>query len=148
MLPLSNIKYITIHYSATWPEKTVTVDDIDSWHRERGFRTAGYHAFGPRAGTRYIDHSIDNRLRYFGPDGFEEGAHSKRENKISVGYCFEGGGVGVDLDGDMIGGDTRTPAQTRAMIQWIDSVLALTGGDGVDPAKGPGVVGHRDMPGA
>jgi len=34
------------------------------------------------------------------------------------------------------------------MIQWIDHVLSLTGGDGLDPSKGPIVLGHRDMPGA
>lgn len=148
LLPLSNIKYIVIHYSATPPERTVTVEDIHGWHRARGWKGFGYHGYGPRAGAVYIDHAADSQVRELSALGFEAGAQSGGENEISVGYCYEGGLVDHDRALCIKGGDTRTPGQKRAMIEWIDHVLSLTGGDGVDAAKGPIVLGHKDMPGA
>jgi len=46
-----NIHTIVIHYSATYADQTVTRDDIDRMHRERGFREIGYHWFIRRDGT-------------------------------------------------------------------------------------------------
>ena len=34
---------IIIHCSATRAEQDITADDIESWHRARGFWTIGYH---------------------------------------------------------------------------------------------------------
>lgn len=137
--PLSAVKYLTIHYSATPIERSYTLADIDAMHVRRGFNGIGYHAFGPRAGGWQAGRKVTEAGR------FEQGAHSKGENDEALGYCYEGG---VSIKDTNTGYDTRTPAQVKAMIDWIDTHLALTGGDGIDPELGPVVIGHRDMPGA
>ncbi|ETW10910.1 N-acetylmuramoyl-L-alanine amidase [Roseivivax marinus] len=137
--PLSAVKYLTIHYSATPIERSYSLADIDAMHVRRGFNGIGYHAYGPRTGGWQEGRKVTEAGR------FEQGAHSKGENDEALGYCYEGGVSTADLNH---GYDTRTPAQKKAMIEWIDTMLALTGGDGIDPSKGPVVRGHKDMPGA
>ncbi|WP_417244367.1 N-acetylmuramoyl-L-alanine amidase [Celeribacter sp.] len=139
-LPLSQVRYLVIHYSATPIEHSYGLDDIDAMHRKRGFKKIGYHAYAPRAGGWQPGRDV-----VAGNRTFEMGAHSQGENDESLGFCYEGGVHLLDLDA---GFDSRTPEQIEAMIGWIDTMLLLTGGDGIDPAKGPVVIGHRDMPGA
>ena len=40
---MRNINEIIIHCTATPEGRHVTVADIDSWHRARGFASIGYH---------------------------------------------------------------------------------------------------------
>lgn len=138
--PLSNVKWLVIHYSATPIERVTPLASIDKSHRLKGYLKIGYHAYGPRAGGWQPGRDV-----YPDTLEFEEGAQSQGENDESLGYCYEGGVRLADMD---TGFDSRTPEQIEAMIGWIDTMLLLTGGDGIDPAKGPVVIGHRDMPGA
>ncbi len=138
-LPDERVKWLVIHYSATPIERETTYEQIEAGHKARGFSKIGYHAYGPRKGGWLAGRDLSR------PERFEMGAHSKGENAASVGYCYEGG---VRLSDMSAGFDSRTPAQVKAMIDWIDQQLARFGGDGIDPTKGPVVVGHRDMPGA
>lgn len=137
--PDNQVKWIVIHYSATPVERVTSYDAIEKSHIQRGFKEIGYHAYGPRTGGTMPGRDLSQ------PGRFEVGAHSKGENSRSVGYCFEGG---VSIHDMNHGFDTRTPAQIDAMIRWIDVMLERFGGDGIDPTKGPVVIGHRDMPGA
>ncbi|AUR03205.1 Negative regulator of beta-lactamase expression [Phaeobacter inhibens] len=129
--PDGQVKYIVIHYSATAIEDDVSAEDIDRMHKRRGFREIGYHWYIRKSGSIEMGRDLSQ------PGRFEVGAHSKGENSISVGICFEGG---VRKGAMNTGFDSRTPAQTRAMIELIDKMLE----------RFPGAVvrGHRDMPGA
>lgn len=138
-LPDNRVKWLVLHYSATPIERVTTYEDIEAMHKARGFKEIGYHAYGPRSGGWQEGRDLSKSGR------FEMGAHSKGENDESVGYCYEGG---VRIDDIHSGFDSRTSAQTEAMISWIDQMLERFGGDGIDPTKGPVVTGHRDMPGA
>lgn len=40
---MRKITEIIIHCSATTEDKDFTVEDIDRWHRQRGFSGVGYH---------------------------------------------------------------------------------------------------------
>ena len=137
--PLSRVKWLVIHYSATPIERSVSLADIDAMHRQRGFAEIGYHAYGPRPGGWHEGRDVTEAGR------FEMGAHSQGENDESLGFCYEGG---VRSAAPNTGFDSRTPAQIEAMIDWIDTMLGLCGGDGIDPSLGPVVIGHKDMPGA
>lgn len=129
--PDGNVTWIVIHYSATPIERSYTVDDIDAMHRKRGFREVGYHYFVTRAGEVQTGRDMDK------PGRFEVGAHVKGSNTKSVGVCYEGG---VTRARPHVGFDTRTPAQTEAMIALIHDLQ--------DRFPDAAVVGHRDMPGA
>ena len=127
----SAVTHIVLHYSATPIERDFTAADIDEMHRARGFNEIGYHYFIRKDGTVETGRDLSQ------PGRFEVGAHSKGENSQSIGICFEGG---VRAAAPNVGYDSRTPAQTAAMIELIDDLLARFVGAIVE--------GHRDMPGA
>jgi N-acetylmuramoyl-L-alanine amidase len=138
-LPDERVRWIVIHYSASAIEREYTYEQLERDHLARGFREGGYHAYGPRKGGWTPGRDLSQ------PGRFEQGAHSKGENDASIGYCYEGGVTRAEPNR---GHDTRTPEQIAAMTEWIDAQLERFGGDGVNPALGPVVIGHRDMPGA
>lgn len=129
--PDSAVLYIVLHYSATPVEKNFTIADIDRMHKRRGFREVGYHFFVRKNGVVERGRDLSQRGR------FEIGAHSHGENSMSIGICYEGG---VRAAAPTVGYDSRTPAQTQAIIKLIDDLLR----------RYPNAVvrGHRDMPGA
>lgn len=131
-LPDSAVKWIVVHYSATYEDTDIGAAEIDQMHRMRGFREIGYHK------VIRLDGRVENGRDLSRPGAFEVGAQVKNHNSSSVGICYIGGlkrGYGPDR-----GFDTRTPAQTKALIAEIRGMLKRFPG-----AK---VVGHRDMPGA
>lgn len=130
-LPDSKVTWIVVHYSATPIERDYTVKDIDAMHRKRGFAKIGYHYFIRKDGRIETGRDLSQ------PGRFEVGAHSKGENSASIGICYEGG---VRANALNQGFDSRTPAQTKAMIGLIYNML--------DRFPGAVVTGHRDMPGA
>lgn len=129
--PDAQMDTIVIHYSATPIEKSFSVGDIDRMHRARGFNKIGYHFYVRLDGTVETGRDMSQAGR------FEQGAHSKGENSTSIGICYEGG---VHAASPNVGFDSRTPAQTAAMIKLIRELHERY------PAAA--VVGHRDMPGA
>lgn len=130
--PASAVKWITLHYTATVVGgPPVSMATIGKWHKQRGFREAGYHRLIRLDGT--VEYGREIRA-----DGsFEQGAHSRGENAESVGICYEGGLYPDDVNSGL---DTRTAAQKAAMIEQINEMLALYPNAIVE--------GHRDMPGA
>ena len=118
------INLIVIHCTATQAGKEYTVEDITLWHKQRGFRTIGYHYLihlngiidGAKQGCRTI---------------MEIGAHAKGFNRRSVGVCYVGG----LLYGEPA--DTRTPAQINAIRRLVKALQTVF--------PGAEVTGHRGL---
>jgi len=70
---------IILHCSDTPDGKSVTIDDIRSWHVKRGFKDIGYHYVIDVDGVTYRGRPLN-----------EEGAHCEGENHNSVGVCLVG----------------------------------------------------------
>lgn len=98
---------IILHCSATREGRNYTVEDIDRWHRERGFKMIGYHY------VIYLDGSIHK-----GRPEEMTGAHTVGENSRSIGICYIGG---LDKDGRVK--DTRTEEQKVAMTHLVKDIL-------------------------
>ena len=104
---MRKITEIIIHCSATTEGKDFTVEDIDRWHRQRGFSGVGYH-FIIR-----LDGSIQA-----GRSKRQIGAHCKGHNTISIGICYVGG---LSTDGKPK--DTRTAAQKASLRALVEQLL-------------------------
>lgn len=104
---MRKITQIILHCSATPEGKDFTVQQIDAWHRQRGFKSIGYHF------VIYRDGSIHN-----GRPITEIGAHCKGHNANSIGICYIGG---VAKDGKTPK-DTRTEAQKKSLISLVSSL--------------------------
>lgn len=100
MLPMKEVLYLVLHCSSTRVSQKVTVDDIDRWHRARGWSGGcGYHWVVLQDGT----------IQAGRPEKFA-GAHVKHYNQHAIGICYVGG---VDDKGNCA--DTRTPEQKAAL---------------------------------
>ena len=114
-------KYIVVHCSATPPDADIGADEIDTWHKERGWSGIGYHAVIRRDGQVEFGRHFD-----------EVGAHVKGWNTRSVGVCMVGG---VDATG--------TPENNFTQDQF-DSLVAVT--VVLERAYPEAeIVGHRDL---
>ena len=100
MAPIK-ITEIIVHCSATPEGKDFTVIDIATWHKQRGFRTIGYHYVIYRDGSVHLGR----------PEG-EIGAHCVGHNAVSIGVCYIGG---LAADGKTPK-DTRTKKQREALL--------------------------------
>lgn len=96
---MRKIDKIIIHCSATKEGRHFTVEDIDRWHKARGFAKIGYHH------VIYLDGSVHK-----GRDESLLGAHCLGHNATSIGVCYIGG-----LDADGKPKDTRTDVQRQAL---------------------------------
>lgn len=105
---MRQINKIIVHCSATPKGKEVTVEEIDKWHKERGFKSIGYHY------VIYLDGSVHE-----GRPLHEIGAHCKGYNSKSIGICYIGG---LDLNGKPK--DTRTVAQKAALYNLLKELKA------------------------
>jgi hypothetical protein len=96
---MTSIKYLIVHCSdSTWGDVSV----IERWHKERGWRTIGYHAVvlnGYRSSRSAYDRTADGRIEFgrkLDLDGFispaEVGAHALGYNSDSIGVCLIGSG--------------------------------------------------------
>lgn len=121
------LKEIAVHCTATKEGVEVTVDDIDKWHKERGFtkqKISGHYC-----GYHFVI-ALDGTIM-FGRDLSETGAHVKDHNSKSIGVCYVGG-----LDENGKEKDTRTDAQKETLV-WL--ISRLKGAFGIDKVQG-----HRD----
>ena len=116
------ITLIVIHCSAVAPNQRSSAAQIDTWHRQRGWKFGiGYHYVVRRNGQ------IEP-----GRPEWMVGAHCQNHNAHSVGICYEGG---IDIREQAA--DTRTAAQKLALRQLLEDLhrrypRAL-------------IVGHRDL---
>jgi len=118
---MRDIDKIIVHCTATPEGREVSVEEIDSWHKERGWSQIGYHwVIG-----------LDGSIHEGRPEHIS-GAHCKGHNKSSIGLTYVGG-----CDKDMNGKDTRTEAQKESLIYLIGFLCARF--------PGSKVYGHRDF---
>ena len=101
---------LIIHCSATLPNQRVTVQDIDRWHRQRGFDCIGYHFYITVDGTIWVGRPLS-----------QVGAHCKGYNAHSIGICYEGGLI--RMNDVAYNKDTRTPEQVRSLYLLITTLL-------------------------
>lgn len=118
---MRRIDLIIVHCTATPAGRDVTAADVDRWHRQRGFRSIGYH---------YLVR-LDGRVEQ-GRSDAEVGAHCSGRNANSIGVCYAGG-----CDSRMNPVDTRTPEQCRALRELLAELKAR-----YPDAK---ICGHRDF---
>lgn len=98
---------IIVHCSATKEGKDFNIKDIDTWHKQRGFKKVGYHY------VVRLDGTIEE-----GRKENEVGAHCTGHNGRSIGICYIGG---LDEEGEPK--DTRTAEQKEALFTLISKLL-------------------------
>ena len=104
---MRTITLIIIHCSAVKPDQTSSAAQIDTWHRQQGWRLGiGYHYVVRRDGT----------VEKGRPD-YLVGAHCRNHNAHSIGVCYEGG-----LDSSGLPADTRTEAQKRSLRRLLEQL--------------------------
>lgn len=101
------VQEIILHCSATREGQFISTNDIDRWHRQRGFNKIGYHY------VIYLDGSIHK-----GREDNENGAHCTGHNSKAIGVCYIGG-----CDKDLKPKDTRTEAQKEATYELINILM-------------------------
>ena len=74
------INKIIVHCSATPPSMDIGVDVIREWHLAKNWQDVGYHFVIKRDGAVEKGRPIE-----------KQGAHTKGENKESIGICLVGG---------------------------------------------------------
>jgi N-acetylmuramoyl-L-alanine amidase len=104
---MRKINKIILHCAATCEGQQFTTNDIDRWHKQRGFNKIGYHF------VIYLDGSVHK-----GRDIAEIGAHCLGQNANSIGICYIGG-----LDANGKPKDTRTAAQKAALKTLVNDLL-------------------------
>lgn len=112
---------IIVHCTATPEGRSVSVSEIDHWHRKAGATGIGYH---------YVIH-LDGKVER-GRDEASIGAHTIGQNHCSVGVCYVGG-----VDKNMKAKDTRTPEQKKALLDLLKELKRR-----YPNAK---IYGHRDF---
>lgn len=105
---MRKIDKIVVHCTATPEGRAVSVGDIDSWHKKRGWSQIGYH---------YVV-QLDGEINLGRPIEIS-GAHCKGHNKTSVGITYVGG-----VDADMNAKDTRTNAQINSLEYLVGYLCA------------------------
>lgn len=101
------INEIILHCTATKEGVNYNVNDVDKWHKARGFKGIGYHYLILLDGTVMPGRPVN-----------EIGAHTLGHNQNSIGICYVGG-----LDKNGKAKDTRTPEQKLAMYKLIYDLL-------------------------
>lgn len=101
------ISEIIVHCTDTPLGRWVDVDDVDRWHRARGWKCIGYHFLILLDGTIKPGRPMQ-----------EIGAHCHGHNTHSVGICYVGG---RGADGSCK--DTRTTAQKRSLAALVSRLL-------------------------
>ena len=119
---MRKITEIIVHCSATPEGQNFTAEDIDRWHKQKGWQGIGYHY------VIYLDGSVHK-----GRNEEVIGAHCLGHNAYSIGVCYIGG-----LDKwTKAPKDTRTDAQKQALIDLLKNLKE----------KYPNAIiyGHRDF---
>ena len=122
---IRNVEYIIIHHTATTASMDIGFDEVNEWHKARGFNMVGYHMIIRRDGT----------IDYCRPLN-QTGAHCKVDGKSynhkSIGIALVGG---ANTLGE--GEDNFTPAQLAKLKNTLD-VLAYVCPNGQ-------IVRHSDL---
>jgi len=104
------IDKIIIHCSATEKGKRISIEEIERWHKNRGWSEIGYH----------FVIELDGQIKR-GRDLDVVGSHVQGHNAGSIGICYVGG---------LINGkpaDTMTGTQEVSLWRLIDSLRVILG---------------------
>lgn len=101
---MREIDKIIIHCTATKEGRRTSIEEIEQWHKEKGFKSIGYHY------VIYLNGRVKN-----GRPVSEIGSHCKGYNKNSIGICYVGG-----LDKEGKPKDTRTDEQKESLLVLLD----------------------------
>ena len=82
---MRDITEIIIHCSATKERNNFKLNDIEGWHKQRGFPLSG----GTYCGYHYVI-GLDGTIEV-GKDIKAIGCHCKGHNANSIGICYIGG---------------------------------------------------------
>jgi N-acetylmuramoyl-L-alanine amidase len=124
---MREINKIIVHCTATPEGRKVSVEEIDSWHKQRGWSQIGYHYVVQLDGTINPGRPITIT-----------GAHVKGHNKGSIGITYVGGVESErGEDGKWIAKDTRTEAQKDSLEYLVGYLCASY--------PGAEVYGHCDF---
>ena len=104
---MRQINELIIHCTATPATQRVTVADITRWHRQRGWKTIGYHFLIDQDGVVHTGRPLS-----------DVGAHCRGHNANSIGICYVGG-----LAKNGSPSDTRTDAQKNALLTLVTELL-------------------------
>lgn len=110
-----------VHCTATQEGKNFTANDIDRWHKQRGWKGIGYH---------YVV-DLNGNIEKGRPD-WKIGAHVKGRNRHSIGVVYVGG-----LDRNLAPKDTRTFKQRIALEKLLKELKQK-----YPEAE---ILGHRDF---
>ena len=120
------ITLLVVHCSAVKPDQTSSAAQIDTWHRQRGWKFGiGYHYVVRRNGE--IEH---------GRPEWMIGAHCLNHNAHSIGICYEGG-----LNARGQPDDTRTAEQKASLRRLLEDLhrryprAIIVGHHDLDPKK-------------
>ena len=119
---MRKINKIIIHCSATPEGRDNTIEDIEKWHRARGWKGVGYH---------YVIH-LDGSV-HPGRDESEVGAHCSGYNSHSIGICYIGG-LAKDCSTPK---DTRTEEQKQSLLELLTELK--------ERYPGATIHGHREF---
>ena len=101
-----SINALVWHCSATLEGKDVTPQEVESWHKKRGFTEIGYNLFFALNGDVYMCRDW-NKIP----------AHVVGFNSKTLGFCYAGG-----LDKNLKAKDARTPEQKISMLAFTKAV--------------------------
>ena len=121
-IKMRKINEIIVHCSATAEGRDYTVEDIDRWHKSRGWQCIGYHYVIYRDGSVHTGRPVT-----------QIGAHCTGHNANSIGVCYIGG---CAADGKTPK-DTRTPQQREALRRLVAALQKQY--------PGATVHGHREF---
>jgi N-acetylmuramoyl-L-alanine amidase len=121
-MQIENVRFITLHCSATRPSQIAGVKQIREWHKKKGWADVGYHFVVRRDGKVEKGRPLT-----------QTGAHVQGWNQNNIGICLEGG-----IDDSFKPADNFTREQWRALKPLVADLRTK--------AKRAKIVGHRDFP--
>ena len=116
-----NFNKLILHCSATKPSMDIGLEEINEWHKKRGWRCCGYHFIIRRDGTVENGRSI-----------LMKGAHAKGYNDC-IGVCLVGG---IDDNGKPE--DNFTESQINGFYTLVLCLRMIF--------KKVEILGHNDLP--
>ena len=102
------VKHLVVHCAYTPSNMDIGADDIDRWHKEKGWSGCGYHQVIRRNGDVEDGRPMN-----------KAGAHVRGINRVSIGICLAGG-MNEAKDGPEF---NHTEEQMEALRILLDELL-------------------------
>lgn len=126
------VDHLIIHCAATKATQNFSAEDIDSWHRRRGWLGNGYHYVIKRDGTLQSD-ALGDRCRPVERAGAHVGDCGSGWNSRTIAVCLIGG-----VDNNNQPENNFTEAQFKTLEETVLTILE-------DHPSITTIGGHRDL---